>query len=151
MRRVFEKSDWIKQYEDIDYKTSGGESFREVGDGEHFAGKKHHDGGNDRTDRHGTHAPLLRYREGDDRSCGDMYDIGADKQGADGQIKIIQHIKSLFCPEVAAFGRRLNAAARCGGHRSLRNSKKCGAYKQQRGNYPRQSTAIIHKRIHISF
>ena len=71
-------------------------------------------------------------------------DIGADKQGADGQIKIIQHIESLFCPEVAAFGRRLNAAARCGGHRSLRNSKKCGAYKKQRGNYPRQSTAIIH-------
>ena len=29
---VFEKSDWIKQYEDIMYKTNGGESFREVGE-----------------------------------------------------------------------------------------------------------------------
>ena len=119
--------------------------------GEHLTGKEHNDSGNDRTYRHGANAPFLCYREGDDRGCGDMYYIGADKQGADGQIKIIQHIESLFCPEVAAFGRRLNAAARCGGHRSLRNSKKCGAYKKQRGNYPRQSTAIIHKRIHISF
>ena len=29
---VFEKSDWIKQYEDTEYKTSGGETFREVGE-----------------------------------------------------------------------------------------------------------------------
>ena len=28
----FEKSDWIKQYENIEHKTSGGESFREVGE-----------------------------------------------------------------------------------------------------------------------
>lgn len=29
---VFEKSDWIKQYDDTEYKTSGGETFREVGE-----------------------------------------------------------------------------------------------------------------------
>ena len=60
--------------------------------GQHLPGKEDHDSGHDGAHGHGAQPPETGNRHGDQGGRRDMYDVGADEQGADGPVKMIQHV-----------------------------------------------------------
>ena len=80
-----------------------------------------------------------------------MDDIGADEQGADGPVKVIQYVKRRLGPGIAPVGGGFDLVAGGGGKGCFRHGKIGCAKQQQNRKDKRQSTVAIHNGITTSF